>query len=207
MRRALLVLGVLCLGAACARVPVVVQPPVALALRTDYYVLLPGPGALVVISDGQTQTLDRPFGAARIGRPGTIETGTATEAEVNASFGAALAAQPPRPLSFLLYFLLDSDALTPESERVVGDVVSEISRRPAPEVVVVGHTDPTGSHEHNDRLSLQRAESVRARLLARGIGISESNAFAVGRGKRELLVPTPDQVAEPRNRRVELVVR
>ena len=206
MRRAILVLGALFFAASCARVPVVLQPP-RVALRTDYYVLLPGPGALVVMSDGQTQTLDQPYRAARIGKPGAIETSTATEADVKASFGDALAAQPPRPVSFLLYFLENSDALTPDSERVVGDVVNEISRRPAPEVVVVGHTDTTGTHEYNDRLSLQRAERVRARLLTRGLGIAESNVFAVGRGKRDLLVPTPDQVAEPKNRRVELVVR
>jgi OOP family OmpA-OmpF porin len=38
-------------------------------------------------------------------------------------------------------------------------------------------------------------------------GIAASSIVAVGRGKRELLVPTPDGVAEPRNRRVEIVVR
>jgi outer membrane protein OmpA-like peptidoglycan-associated protein len=42
-------------------------------------------------------------------------------------------------------------------------------------------------------------------LIARGIA-SES-IVAIGRGKRELLVPTADGVAEPRNRRVEILVR
>ena len=82
-----------------------------------------------------------------------------------------------------------------------------MARRPAPEVVVIGHTDTTGSDDYNDRLSLQRAERIRARLLQRGLGIPPDNVVAVGRGKRELLVPTPDQVAEPKNRRVELHIR
>lgn len=207
MRRAAIALAVLCLAAACARVPVL-RPE---ASRTDVYVLLPGAGgttgALVVTSDGQAHTLDRAFAAAKLGKPGAIEASTITESEVSTIFGATLAAQPPRPTSFTLYFPLASDELTPESERVVADVVAEIARRPVPEVVVIGHTDTTGTDEYNDRLSLQRAERVRARLLERGLGIASNDVFAVGRGKRELLVPTGDQVAEPRNRRVELVVR
>jgi outer membrane protein OmpA-like peptidoglycan-associated protein len=203
MRGAALALAVLALGA-CARVPV--EQPTA---RTDFYALLPsvGGGSLVVMSEGQVQTLDRPFSAAKLEKAGAITPAATTESEVRGIFGPALTAQPPRPVSFVLYFLLDSDALTPESERIVADVASEIARRPVPEVVVIGHTDTTGTDEHNDRLSLQRAERIRVLLLARGLGISASNVLAAGRGKRELLVPTADQVAEPRNRRVELVVR
>jgi outer membrane protein OmpA-like peptidoglycan-associated protein len=209
MRRVVLGLMVLGLAAACARVPVMrVSAPAA---RTDVYVLLASAdgttGVLVVTSDGQARTLDRAFAAAKVGTPGAIEPATVTEAEVKTMFGSALDAQPPRPVSFTLYFLLDSDELTAESQRVVDDIVSEIGRRPVPEVVVIGHTDTTGTPEYNDRLSLQRAERVRARLLARGLGISAGSVYAVGRGKRELLVATADQVAEPRNRRVELVVR
>jgi outer membrane protein OmpA-like peptidoglycan-associated protein len=205
MKRAALALSMLLL-ASCARTPMV-QP----TGRTDLYVLLPGsgpsPGALVVTSEGQSHTLDRPFSAAKIEKPGAITAGTMSEGEVREVFGAALAGQPPRPVSFLLYFLQDSDTLTPESERVVTDVLSEIARRPVPEIVVIGHTDTTGTDEYNDRLSLQRAERIRARLLERGIGIPPDSVAAVGRGKRELLVPTPDQITEPRNRRVELLVK
>jgi outer membrane protein OmpA-like peptidoglycan-associated protein len=216
MRRAALVLALLVVAAACARVPVVrapvaAPPPAPPAARPDLYVLLPGangsPGALVVTSGGQVQTLDRAFTAAKVERPGAITPVATTEAEVLAIFGAVLSAQPPRPVSFVLFFMLDSDALTPESERIVGDVVSEIARRPVPEVLVIGHTDTMGTGEHNDRLSLQRAQRIRTRLLQRGLGLPPDRVLATGRGERELLVPTADQVAEPRNRRVELVVR
>jgi outer membrane protein OmpA-like peptidoglycan-associated protein len=209
MKRALLALVALCLAVACARVPVVRAP--APAARTDVYVLLASAdgttGALVITSGGQERTLDRPLAGAKVEQAGAIQYASVTEAEVAAIFALALAAQPPRPLSFTLYFLLGSDELTADSQRVVADIVSEVGRRPAPEVVVIGHTDTMGTHEYNDRLSLQRAERVRTRLLERGLGISAGNVYAVGRGKRDLLVPTADQVAEPRNRRVELVVR
>ena len=60
---------------------------------------------------------------------------------------------------------------------------------------MTGHTDHIGSEAHNDRLSLQRAEAVRAMLIQRGINASFLRA--VGRGEREPLIPTPDERAEP----------
>ena len=76
---------------------------------------------------------------------------------------------------------------------------------PAPEVRVVGHTDALGTDSLNDELSMQRARIVRAGLVDKGI--EPTRVEAVGRGKRELLVPTRDGVAESRNRRVEIQVR
>ena len=70
---------------------------------------------------------------------------------------------------------------------------------------MTGHTDRVGSVADNDRLSLQRAEAVRAMLIQRGI--KASFLRAVGRGEREPLIPTADEQAEPRNRRVEVIVR
>jgi OmpA-OmpF porin, OOP family len=71
--------------------------------------------------------------------------------------------------------------------------------------VVVGHTDRQGSLEYNDGLSLRRAERVRAQLVR--IGIAGERIGVAGRGERAPLVPTEDGVAEPRNRRVEIIVR
>jgi outer membrane protein OmpA-like peptidoglycan-associated protein len=108
-------------------------------------------------------------------------------------------------VSFILHFLLDSDEFTPESKVVVESVLRDIARRPAPEVVVIGHTDTVGADNYNDRLSLQRAGRIRSRLIE--LGVASERIETSGRGKRELLVPTADQVAEPKNRRVEIVVR
>jgi len=206
VRRAALVLVALALAAGCAKYPRMDQ-----LARSDLYILLPAAGGgtsgvLTVTHGNVTRTLDRPHAAAKIGVPGRIDTAVATQAEVT-GFGAALGAQPPRPTSFFLWFLLDSDELTPDSQRLVGDVIADIAKRPVPEVVVIGHTDTVGTEEYNDRLSQQRASAVRERLIARGIGIPPSSIFATGRGKRELLVATGDQVAEPKNRRVEILVR
>jgi outer membrane protein OmpA-like peptidoglycan-associated protein len=205
-RPAVLVLAIAVLAVACAKYPQVIGP----LARTDLYVLLPGAGgassgALAVTSGAQQHTLATPYAAATVAQPGTIGTKTMTEAETRSMFEAALAAQPPRPTAYVLYFLLDSDELTPASRAVVETILGEIANRPAPEVIVIGHTDTMGSQEYNDDLSLKRAKLVRAKLIERGL--KEADVEASGRGERELLVPTADQVAEARNRRVEIIVK
>jgi outer membrane protein OmpA-like peptidoglycan-associated protein len=177
--------------------------------RNDLYVLMPGQdgktGALTVESNGKQAVLDQPYGAARVTEPGRVEAGAVTEQEARQAFGAALEAQPGRPTSFLLYFLENRDELTPDSRQMLTRVVDEIARRPAPEIVVIGHTDRVGPVPYNDTLSLRRAERVRDELVK--VGIAAERIRVEGRGEREPLVPTADEVAEPRNRRVEISVR
>jgi outer membrane protein OmpA-like peptidoglycan-associated protein len=207
---AALALGLL---SGCARQPVVQVRAAAPAppppTRDDLYVLLPSPdgkpASVIVRREGQERLLDTPYAAARIRGPGGLETGTTSAEEVQQVFGAALAAQPARPVSFTLYFLEGKDELTPDSKQLVQQVFAEIARRPVPEVLVIGHTDRIGSVPYNDGLSLQRAERMRVELVK--LGIPAERIQATGRGEREPLVPTEDEVPEPRNRRVEITVR
>jgi outer membrane protein OmpA-like peptidoglycan-associated protein len=195
--------------------PLVWLAPVALTLlvgcatRNDLYVLLPGKdgktGALVVDSGGKQQTLNTPYAAARVKNVGSVDGVTSSEAEVKHDFGPALEAQPKRPVSFYLYFLQDTDEFAPESKSLVNQIFAEIARRPAPEIVIIGHTDRVGSMQYNDALSLRRAERCRDELIK--LGIPKVRISVAGRGFREPEVPTADQVSEPRNRRVEISVR
>ena len=178
-------------------------------VRDDLYVLMPDQegktGALSVESDGQQAVLDRPYASARVTEPGRVAAGAVTEQEARQAFGAALEAQPARPTSFILYFLEGRDELTPDSRQLLGRIVDEIARRPAPEIVVIGHTDRVGAVPYNDTLSLRRAERVRDELVK--VGIAADRIRMAGRGEREPLVPTADEVTEARNRRVEINVR
>lgn len=198
--RSLLLAGVLCaLLAACAQP----GPP-----SRDTVVLLPekdGRQTAVIVNNGGKQvTLDTPYAGARTGAS-DVQGYKSSPADVQGTFGAALAAQPPRPVSFQLYFVEGSDSFTEETRRTVEQIFAEIAKRPAPEIAVVGHTDRVGTDQSNDALSLRRAESVRRELMGRGV--AADNIAASGRGEREPLVPTADGVAEPRNRRVEIIVR
>jgi outer membrane protein OmpA-like peptidoglycan-associated protein len=125
--------------------------------------------------------------------------------EVTKYFGQAIAAQPQRPISFLLYFQLDTDEYTAESKKAFELVFAEIARRKVAEIAVIGHTDRVGALEYNDTLSRKRAERVRRDFIERGIPTDAINV--AGRGEREPIVPTTDEVDEPRNRRVEINVR
>lgn len=171
-------------------------------------VLLPekdGRAAAVAVKQGEKEVvLSEPYAAAHATALGP-RAYRSTPEDVQARFGPALAAQPSRAASFTLYFVEGRDEFTDESKQVVDRILAEIAKRPVPDVLVVGHTDAVGNDASNDALGLQRAETVRTALIK--LGIPAADVRAISRGKRELAVPTPDGVAEPRNRRVEILVR
>jgi len=160
--------------------------------------------ALLVKQDGGDLLLDQPYAAAQLTSRGPLKASSSAE-QVQAQFGAALAARPLPPLQFTLYFIEGKDEFTDESKRAFDSVFGEIARRPVPDVLVIGHTDRAGTDAFNDALSRQRAEVVRRALVARGV--AAENIVVVGRGEREPIVATADGVAEARNRRVEILVR
>ena len=211
MRRALAVVVLGAVAAGCAVAPVVREAPApAPPPRDETVVLLPSAdgkvGALTVIHEGHQQTLEAPYATARVQRQGQLEDGGRMAAEqVQQTFARALDAQPIRPVRFILNFLGDSDEFTAESKLEIPKILKEIAGHPSPEIIVVGHTDRVGSLTYNDGLSLRRAGRVRVQLEK--IGIPSEQIQVAGRGEREPLVPTDDEVAEPRNRRVEITVR
>lgn len=143
--------------------------------------------------------------ASAVGKPGAIEAAKLSEEEIKAAFAAALSARPDAPVRFTLYFKEGSDELTPESFKDLEKVLAEIRKRPAPDLIIVGHTDRVGLLSDNDRLALKRAEKMRSEMLRQGL--PADSVQAAGRGEREPLVATADEVAEARNRRVEMLVR
>jgi OmpA-OmpF porin, OOP family len=179
------------------------------ATRQDLVVLLPdknGKVGAVVVHTAQGDTvLNRAYAAARSAPGGGVKRETVDKGEVNQVFGSALAAQPPRPISFTLYFLTGSDEFTEGTKREVRRLLAEMARRQAPDITVIGHTDLAGGDPPNDTLSLQRAERVKTILV--NLGVPAERISTAGRGKREPVVSTPDGVSEPRNRRVEISVR
>ena len=95
--------------------------------------------------------------------------------------------------------------ITEASRPTLDAIRKEVAARPGAVVDVVGHTDTVGSEQDNDVLSQQRAAEVVRALVAEGF--PQDLLSAVGRGERELLVKTGDNIANEENRRVEVVVR
>lgn len=163
-------------------------------------------GALKVSNDGGEAVLDREGQALHLGDRRTSPGATApVSAEERALFAAALAAQPLAPVSYLLYFEFDSNNLTAESRQKLDDILRAAQERDSQDLLVIGHTDRAGDADYNAALSLQRAEVVRELLAGKGIGAEFIQISSHGEGNP--LIPTADEVAEARNRRVEVVVR
>jgi len=158
-------------------------------------------GTVVVQRGDERQVLNQPYATTRNGEAVTVLSSD----DVKRSFGATLQALPARPTVFMLYFVTGTDELTDESKTDLQKILDALKQRPVPDVYVIGHTDTVGELRGNDQLSAQRAETVKGFLV--GIGIAAERIQTSGRGKREPIVPTADNVDEPKNRRVEINVR
>jgi outer membrane protein OmpA-like peptidoglycan-associated protein len=128
-----------------------------------------------------------------------------SEDEIKRMFGPALAARPPAPHHFTLYFKFESDELTDDSKALLPEILDTVKQRAVPEVVVVGHTDTMGAARANVDLGLKRATMVRDQLV--GVGLNPALIEVTSHGEADLLIATPDETPEPRNRRVEISVR
>jgi outer membrane protein OmpA-like peptidoglycan-associated protein len=136
-------------------------------------------------------------------RPGPVTRISADDVE--RLFGRALDALPPEPRSFTLHFKFESDELTDESARLLPSVLADVKQRSDPEVAVIGHTDTMGLAKANIELGMKRAAFVRHLLI--DAGLDPATIDLVSHGEAALLIRTPDETPEPRNRRVEITVR
>jgi len=195
------------LAAGCGVPP----PPPPAAPPSDLVVLVPDPedgrlGSAVVRAQGGAVELTTAGDATRVA-PGQAPSTPSTLApdDIQRIFGDALGARPLPPRQFLLYFQPGSDDLTPASQAELPTIVAFVRDRPVPDVSVIGHTDTTGAPESNTALGLQRAALVGNQLVAAGVPAAQIEVTS--HGEANLLVPTADNVAEARNRRVEVTVR
>ena len=187
-------------------------PPAAPApvKKPSRIVLLPDPsgktGAVIVRGGGGEQLLNSAYAGLQAGDGGALQRSDETEASVRSRYGDVLDARSPRPITLVVRFESGSTSkLTPDSAAVIQELNKALSAWPAPQLMVVGHTDSVGSLQANDALSLKRAQTVVQLLIERGI--PSSRIEAAGRGEREPLVPTADGVANAVNRRVEITLR
>jgi outer membrane protein OmpA-like peptidoglycan-associated protein len=128
-----------------------------------------------------------------------------SQSDVRGLFSDVLAALPPPPRHFTLFFRFDSEELTQASHAMTPDIVRAVKERRVADLLIVGHTDTTGSKARNFVLGLRRAHAVRDLLREAGLDLSAIDV--ISHGETELLVSTADGVFEARNRRVEITVR
>lgn len=100
-------------------------------------------------------------------------------------------------------FDFDSARLRPESAATLAEIARLLKEQPKLSLLVVGHTDSAGGFEYNRKLSQQRAESVVADLVGRGVGAAR--LFPVGVGFAAPVAANTSEEGRAKNRRVELV--
>ena len=178
--------------------------------RTDL-LLLPNPdgsvGQLVIANRAGSQRLETAGTAVTVKGPEQAPEAprAMSPAEIDTLFGAALQAMPQAPEQFVFYFISGTTELSAESLQQLPAIVEAIQRRPAPEIGIVGHTDRVGAAQDNYQLALKRAEMLRVILIENGI--APALIRVESHGEANPLVSTLDEVAESRNRRVEVIVR
>lgn len=182
---------------------------VACAVPSTRVILLPeGPGktsAVEVKAASGTQRLSKPYETAEVDKAGQVALVASDPLVVMSRYGAILTQLPAKEEQFVLYFETGGAQLTADSQAQLPSILARARARKGGEIIVTGHTDRQGALEANDALSLQRARAIAQLLMAQGF--ASELIDAVGRGERAPLVPTEDEVAEPRNRRAEVVVR
>ncbi|GAB5467692.1 MAG: hypothetical protein Kilf2KO_07220 [Rhodospirillales bacterium] len=121
--------------------------------------------------------------------------------ELDALLGTPAAGPSP----YTIFFAWDSDVVSPAGAVAVDNAIAAASKMGLSEYAVTGYTDTSGSAAYNLRLSLRRANSVKAALVARGV--PDVNISVAGRGESDLAVPTPDGVREQANRRAVILIQ
>jgi len=164
-------------------------------------------GKVIVTSNGGSQTLDKAGLSTTIIDTDQTPTAPVTLAktEIDELFGTALAAHPPIPLYFKLFFESGTAILDAESKTRLPVIIAAAQNRKHAKISVIGHTDRSGSAEINARIALQRAEEIRTLLINEGL--SADAITARSHGEHDNFVPTADGVSEAQNRRVEINIR
>jgi OOP family OmpA-OmpF porin len=102
------------------------------------------------------------------------------------------------------FFDFDKSVLKPEGKAKLDDLVGKIQGINLEVIIAVGHTDSVGSDAYNQRLSVRRAESVKAYLVSKGI--EKNRVYTEGKGEKQPVADNKTAEGRAKNRRVEIEV-
>jgi len=177
----------------------------------NYVVLLDNPGGgsgkVIVSNEKGRQVLEQSGSATTINRAGSPPStpwNVGVE-KIQEVFSRAFGARPGRAIKYTLYFKPGTTKIEKASEAQYNAMIAEARRRPGVDATVAGHADRTASDTRNEILSLVRAYKIRDDLVKAGVPIERIEIDSWGESRPA--VPTPDNIPELRNRRVEVTVR
>ena len=102
------------------------------------------------------------------------------------------------------FFGFDRAVLKDEGKQKLDDIVNQLDGVALEVIVAVGHTDSVGPEAYNQRLSVRRAEAVKAYLVSKGI--EANRVYTEGKGEAQPVADNKTKDGRAKNRRVEIEV-
>ena len=141
---------------------------------------------------------------------GPCEEAPAQAAAPAAAPAAPAAAAPAAPTSEKVtyaadaFFDFDKAVLKPAGKSKLDELVANLKGLNLEVIIAVGHTDSVGSVAYNQKLSVRRAESVKAYLVSKGV--EANRVYTEGKGKSQPVADNKTAAGRAKNRRVEIEV-
>ena len=95
--------------------------------------------------------------------------------------------------------------MSQQGAATVTEAANVAKSMPNARVTITGYTDTDGAPAYNQQLSVRRADAVKNALVSNGVAPQSINV--TGAGEAGLLIDTPDQTKNEKNRRVQIVVQ
>jgi OOP family OmpA-OmpF porin len=102
------------------------------------------------------------------------------------------------------FFDFDKSVLKPEGRAKLDDLVGKVKGINLEVIIAVGHTDSVGTDAYNQKLSVRRAEAVKAYLVSKGI--EKNRVYTEGKGEKQPVADNKTAEGRAKNRRVEIEV-
>jgi OOP family OmpA-OmpF porin len=101
-------------------------------------------------------------------------------------------------------FDFDKSVVKPDGKSKLDDLSSKMRGVNLEVVIAIGHADSIGSDAYNQKLSVRRAESVKAYLVSKGI--EANRIYTEGKGEKQPVADNKTREGRAKNRRVEIEV-